>query len=829
MSKKRDRKTKKPVGKPAAAAPEPEKANGDAAEAAAAPAIAEMSFAGEKLTRNRLAKMLRTLYRRTGEHYYEDAAKDPGSPDMLRPDAKEPHEADFQEAATDMLTNLTERQVQAIFTRVGSGVGDKQRRMSDEAASKRLGISKKHVRELERNCFDPAKVRNPNVRVCLIANLMATRVGPTKPFDASAVKPRRVSREHLRKLTAEDGDRLKGKHGKGDKELTFDDETREKMLRLINVGLRSGYITQAKIIDTLPESLQSKDHLEDVTGMLVSEFKIQVLDKEPAKEEEVMMVSEADHASSEEDVDAKAEAALNKMAGMVQTTDIARMYMREMNNHRLLSRKEETEIAVRIECCLRLTTNSCCRCPAIVDHILETCDLLLEDELQAKVVLYGRFEEDLDSDQLRYRLEHSDELDVEMKPVIADKNEAYISPEHEDLTSQFLKICRKIKEFRTKTQNSPKGSRAWKVARRNMEKWLLSVRFTTPFVKNIAERTFGFQRRARELRSEMRSMLSRNLNYKTRDFDREFPKNVMNPNWIDELNKVRNLGNSAVNYIPEVRSRHEELVKLLNLIDMESIDEIDALCEEIRDCLRKLKEANDKMVLSNLRLVVSIAKAYQSRGLQFLDLIQEGNIGLMKAVDKFEYRRGWKFSTYATWWIRQAITRAIADQGRTIRVPVHMIESINKVNRTIRQLQQQSGDDPSVETIAQVLEIPVEKVKRAMSVAKEPISTETQVGDDDAVTIDFLADTDTEGIETTLENHALQEAVKEMLTDLHSERDKKVIEMRFGIGTKKVLTLDEIGRQMNLTRERVRQIETKVMKKLDHPRFRQRFTELFSN
>ena len=613
----------------------------------------------------------------------------------------------------------------------------------------------------------------------------------------------------------------------GDTDIVFDKATSGKLRNLIAQGLERGYLTKSEVVDSLPEKLLNNDSLDSILDMLRLDIGVNLLDAEPDRNE-LLMSPSTDAVSTDEELEAKTEAALNKMSGILRTTDIARMYMRDMNNHELLTREEETEIAVRIESCLRLMVFSASVCPAIVDRIISTYQIIANDPDKVKNIFYGIFEEDVTGDILRDRLLNSSQLAKEMKPGIASKNEAYITPEPAVVVKQYDSVVRKIKEFRTKAVNSPKNSKAHLAAQNNFEKWLLKIRFTTPFVKGLVNEVFGYQKNAKGILREIREICVRNLHIKAREFDRTFPEHIFDTDWINKLHLQRNLGDSFLNYRDEVISRQRRLKSFLEKTGMNSLEQLNDLCIELRNCQRQLHEANDRMVLANLRLVVSIAKNYQTRGLLFLDLIQEGNIGLMKAVDKFEYRRGWKFSTYATWWIRQAITRAIADQGRTIRVPVHMIESINKVNRTIRQIQQEEGREPDVPTIAQKLQITIEKVNRALSVAKEPLSAETPIGDDDAVMGDFIADDSGKDIVTELEASALKSVVEELLNDLQSARDKTVIEMRFGIRGSREHTLEEVGRQLNLTRERVRQIEAKVLKKLDHPKYRKRFDKLYT-
>ena len=770
------------------------------------------------ISRAKLVLFLKSVYNRTSTQKYEkfrNLVERRIVKDILLPNQEKPKEREFKDAANEITAYLTERQLEVVVARLGTSRG---RELSDEDVASKLEVSKKTVREHERVVEDESKISNPAIRRCLVTCLFTSRIGATKPGASRvnanaavpaltvATKPRASSRKAERAEMMQD----------------MTPEQRESFRKLLEMGIKRGHLTPEEISDSLPEMLQSRDSMDAIFDYLKLEMNIKIRDT--SSEEDASTVF-SQTAAADDDIDAQTEAAIGKMTGMMRNPDIARMYMRDMNNHTLLTREQETNIAIRIETCLRLMVSTCISCPTIIDYILEKRDQMRNGIVQPKEVLLGFFEVEQTRDELRYHLSQSRNLVEVMKPAICTKDEAYMPPTPEDLMEQYDKVCRKIKEFRTKREGARRGTDAYDRAQKSLERWILRIRYTTPFVKALSDMVLEHRKKAKDLLRMIRETSVRHLHIRTYEFDKKFSENYEKPNWIKKHSLERNIDATI---FAKASHGHEQLLENLSKIGLRHHDQLDEMTKDINECRKMLDRSNDEMILANLRLVISIAKGYQSRGLLFLDLIQEGNIGLMKAVDKFEYRRGWKFSTYATWWIRQAITRAIADQGRTIRVPVHMIESINKVNRAIRSLQQDTGEVPDVATIARLLEIQPEKVKRALSVAKEPISTETQIGDEDAVILDFVADDSSPDVHSDIERRDTRNAIQEMLGSLGSKRDKTVIEMRYGIGTKKTHTLDEVAQQLGLTRERVRQIESKVLKQLSGPRFRKLFEQFVS-
>tara|TARA_Y100000741_G_scaffold359445_1_gene340107 strand:- start:56 stop:1702 length:1647 start_codon:yes stop_codon:yes gene_type:complete len=493
-----------------------------------------------------------------------------------------------------------------------------------------------------------------------------------------------------------------------------------------------------------------------------------------------------------------------------RTTDPVRLYMREMGTVDLLTREGEIAIAKRIEEGARELLFACCFYPGIVDRILDEYQEVVSEEKRLSEVLVGfmDIEEGIPPPALAQKKEKEEKGESD--------EEEHTGPDPAEVKKRFSSLRRQF----NKTEKACLKSRTSKTAIKEQEKLGEIFKFLklspTQF-EIIANPARDALEIIRECEKFIYTVMVKRGKMPRKDFIRDFAGNESNASWSEKIAKSRK------SYAKEVKVNIEEIVRLQNkLLKLEKV--IQLPISEIKDINRrmsigeaKIRRAKKDMVEANLRLVISIAKKYTNRGLQFLDLIQEGNIGLMKAVDKFEYRRGYKFSTYATWWIRQAITRSIADQARTIRIPVHMIETINKLNRVSRQMVQEMGREPTPEELGERMELPEDKVRRVLKIAKEPISTETPIGDEEDTTLgDFIEDHSIDSPDEAATEENLQGATDDILGSL-TAREAKVLRMRFGIGMNTDHTLEEVGKQFDVTRERIRQIEAKALRKLRHP------------
>ena len=596
-------------------------------------------------------------------------------------------------------------------------------------------------------------------------------------------------------------------------------EQQSEIKKLITKGREQGYLTYAEVNDHLPDDIVDPEQIEDIIGM-INDMGIEV--HEVAPEGELLL---SDNAATSDDETATEEAvaalsALDSEAG--RTTDPVRMYMREMGTVELLTREGEIAIAKRIEEGLNQVQSSLASFPWAIQLLLEEYDQHSEGKKRLTEVVSGFVLPD----------EPAPEAAPEPAPVVAD---AETEDDSDDADSEEeeeagptgpdpLEVKARMEAMRAlyekfKKQNAKYGSDDRKVikSRQEMAELFLSFKLPIPLVDSLVRKLRDVVTSIRTHERFIMELCVKHARMPRKDFLRTFPGNETNTKWADELVRRKQKWSSGVReHCDAIVAEQEKLIAIesalyLTLPDIKEINRSMAIGEA------KARKAKKEMVEANLRLVISIAKKYTNRGLQFLDLIQEGNIGLMKAVDKFEYRRGYKFSTYATWWIRQAITRSIADQARTIRIPVHMIETINKLNRISRQMLQQFGREPTPEELAKEMEMPEDKIRKVLKIAKEPISMETPIGDDeDSHLGDFIEDTSIESPIETATVTGLMETVADVLAGL-TPREAKVLRMRFGIDMNTDHTLEEVGKQFDVTRERIRQIEAKALRKLRHP------------
>ncbi len=584
----------------------------------------------------------------------------------------------------------------------------------------------------------------------------------------------------------------------------MDQESQQsKLKQLIAKGKEQGFLTYVEVNDHLPPGIVEADQIEDIVRML-NDMGITVHEKAPDADETVGGANPTDEDAAEEA--AAALATVDSEFG--RTTDPVRMYMREMGTVELLTREGELSIAKRIESGLNQLLISLSHYPGTIKIVLDKFDDYQAENIRLNEVISG-FADIIDEN----------DTSIPMPIVANDDDEEVVDtgPDPEEVAQIMEKMREKYETVVASLAAHGKADERTKKATEELSNIFMEFKYTPALFNAMVNNLRSVVGRVRSQERAIMNYCIKNAGMTRKEFITSFPNNETNIDWVDTL-----IAEGAHYSIPleedadeivksQTRLKEVEKESLLNIKDIKEINRRVSIGEA------KARRAKKEMVEANLRLVISIAKKYTNRGLQFLDLIQEGNIGLMKAVDKFEYRRGYKFSTYATWWIRQAITRSIADQARTIRIPVHMIETINKLNRISRQMIQEMGREATPEELAERMEMPEDKVRKVLKIAKEPISMETPIGDDeDSHLGDFIEDAGVVSPVQSATMEGLSEATQSMLSGL-TTREAKVLRMRFGIDMNTDHTLEEVGKQFDVTRERIRQIEAKALRKLRHP------------
>lgn len=611
------------------------------------------------------------------------------------------------------------------------------------------------------------------------------------------------------------------------------EEQRARLRQLIIMGKERGYITYSEINDALPDDMSDADQIDNIVSM-ISGLGIQVTEHTPDAEDILL----SDNAASITDDDAveEAEAALsNADSEFGRTTDPVRMYMREMGQVDLLTREDEIIIAKKIENALKNMVQAISACPGSIAEILTLIEQIRNGEINVDEVV----EAIIDPNEVLLNelgLGHLETADTSVQTDDSEDDDADSDDEDDDsgndaeaisaanleelkqkVLEHFSQIETDYQKMVAELEKNHSRHPDYLTHRDAIASKLLEVRFATRQIENLSSNLRSRVEQIRKFEREIRDICIDRVHMERDYFIKNFLPAITDLEWVEEEVAKGRVWSNALD-----RFRHAIIEKQTALADMEketriSIEELKDINKNMVISEKETAAAKQEMIQANLRLVISIAKKYTNRGLQFLDLIQEGNIGLMKAVDKFEYRRGYKFSTYATWWIRQAITRSIADQARTIRIPVHMIETINKMNRISRQYLQETGEEPDSAKLAELMEMPEDKIRKIMKIAKEPISMETPIGDDDDSHLgDFIEDANNVAPADAAMYSSLHEVTKEVLESL-TPREAKVLRMRFGIDMNTDHTLEEVGKQFDVTRERIRQIEAKALRKLRHP------------
>ena len=592
-------------------------------------------------------------------------------------------------------------------------------------------------------------------------------------------------------------------------EKNIKNDEKSQLKTLIAKGKEQGFLTYAEVNDHLPNEIIEPEQIEDIVNM-INDMGITVYESPPSTDNQITEAANV----LDEDAAAEAAAALASMENEFgRTTDPVRMYMREMGTVDLLTRKGEIKIAKRIEDGIHQVLASLSSYPGTILTLLEAYELILKEEIKLTDVVVGFNDNE----------EYPDEGIVVRNPTEINESDKDEEEEEEVLLTpedfkEHIVNLKKLHTIYTKSiKRNGKSHNKTKTAQEDLAQLFLELRLSPKFIDVLVENLSDLIEHIRYTERYIMKICVKESKMPRKDFIASFSGNETNLKWIKTVLKNQST------YVENLKKNEQIIIdcqKKLAIIFNDSLLEIAEMKEINRRVSigeAKARRAKKEMVEANLRLVISIAKKYTNRGLLFLDLIQEGNIGLMKAVDKFEYRRGYKFSTYATWWIRQAITRSIADQARTIRIPVHMIETINKLNRISRQILQEMGREPTPEELSERMELPEDKVRKVLKIAKEPISMETPIGDDeDSHLGDFIEDANQMSPNDSAGFEGLRRTTLDALEGL-TQREAKVLRMRFGIDMNTDHTLEEVGKQFDVTRERIRQIEAKALRKLRHP------------